>query len=361
VYITDFQIFNKKVIPGPNSFLEVDIKETKEITLTYKQSVFSFEFAAINYILTENNQYAYKMEGFDEGWNYVGNVRSATYTNLDPGEYTFRVKAANNDEVWNQKGTSIKIIITPPYWATWWFRTLVIASIFTSAVAFYHYRINEIREQKRELEYQVESRTAEVVHQSDQLKVQAKKLQSEQLKNQINPHFLFNTLNNAHVLTRRDPLKAAQVLIKLSDLLKYQLYDSAGNRVVLTADIQFLKDFLDLEKIRRDQFDYSVAQEGNLSGLLVAPLLFIIFVENAVKHNIDAEGESFVHLRFGLEGDELCFSCINSKPERAAHSEVGGLGLLNVKRRLELLYPEQHSLFIVDGNDIFTVNLKIKL
>ncbi len=121
VYITDFQIFNKPVIPGSNSFLKGDIQETKEITLTYKEAVFSFEFSAINYILTENNQYAYKMDGFEKHWNYVGSKRTATYTNLDPGEYTFRVKASNNDGVWNEKGASIKIIITPPYWATWWF------------------------------------------------------------------------------------------------------------------------------------------------------------------------------------------------------------------------------------------------
>jgi ligand-binding sensor domain-containing protein len=361
VYITDFQIFNKKVVPGKNSFLKSDIEETKKITLTYKESVFSFEFAAINYILTENNQYAYKMEGFDKDWNHVGNVRTATYTNLDPGEYTFRVKASNNDGVWNEEGAAIRIIITPPYWATWWFRTMALFSLFASAIAFYHYRINEIKEQKRVLEFQVESRTAEVVHQSDQLKAQAKKLQSEQLKNQINPHFLFNTLNNAHVLTRKDPLKAAQVLIKLSDLLKYQLYDSAGNRVVLSADIQFIKDFLDLEKIRRDQFEYSVVHEGNLSNILIAPLLFIIFVENAVKHNMDAEKVSFVHLRFWIEDEHLCFNCTNSKPAKAQHTEVGGLGLANVKRRLELLYPEQHSLSVVNGADIFTVDLKIKV
>ncbi|HEX8546920.1 MAG TPA: triple tyrosine motif-containing protein, partial [Cytophagaceae bacterium] len=81
------------LLPGPNSFLKTDIRETKEITLSYGESVFTFEFAAINYILTD--QYAYKMEGFDKDWNYVGSKRMATYTNLDPGEYIFRVKAAN--------------------------------------------------------------------------------------------------------------------------------------------------------------------------------------------------------------------------------------------------------------------------
>ncbi|HEY0053977.1 MAG TPA: two-component regulator propeller domain-containing protein, partial [Pedobacter sp.] len=176
VYISDFQIFNKIIFPNEDSFLKNDIRETKEITLSYKESVFSFEFAAINYILTENNQYAYKMEGFEKRWNYVGNKRTATYTNLDPGEYIFRVKASNNDGVWNEKGTSIKVIITPPYWATWWFRTLITVSILASAFAFYRYRINQVQQQKKELEYQVELRTAEVVQQSEELKVQAENL-----------------------------------------------------------------------------------------------------------------------------------------------------------------------------------------
>ena len=178
VYISNFLVFNKPVLPGKDSFLKRDIFETKEITLSYKESVFSFEFTAINYILNENNEYAYKMEGFDKSWNYVANKRSATYTNLDPGEYVFRVKASNNDGIWNEKGTSIKIIITPPYWATWWFRTLVTISVLASAFAFYRYRINQMQAQKKELEYQVELRTAEVVQQSEELRTQAENLQS---------------------------------------------------------------------------------------------------------------------------------------------------------------------------------------
>ncbi len=98
VYITGFQIFNVNVEADSGSnILRKHISETKEITLSYKQSVFTFEFSALNYILPEKNQYAYKLEGFDKNWNFVGNKRSATYTNLDPGEYILKVKASNND------------------------------------------------------------------------------------------------------------------------------------------------------------------------------------------------------------------------------------------------------------------------
>ncbi|MDR3678562.1 MAG: histidine kinase [Flavipsychrobacter sp.] len=183
----------------------------------------------------------------------------------------------------------------------------------------------------------------------------------EQLKNQINPHFLFNMLNNAHVLTQTDPPKASQLLLKLSDMLRYQLYDSTRTKVLLTSDIQFLTDFLNLEKTRRDNFEFIVYTNGQLSGMQVTPLLYITFVENAVKHNGDSDNQSFVHLFFDANDERLYFKCINSKP----HTEMpkyglGGLGLANVKRRLQLLYPDKHVLEIKDEKDTFTVNLLIR-
>lgn len=183
----------------------------------------------------------------------------------------------------------------------------------------------------------------------------------EQLKNQINPHFLFNMLNNANVLTKKDPDKASQVLVKLSDLLRYQLYDSARDRVLLTSDIHFLEDFLNLEKVRRDSFDFFISKEGDLSGVQIPPLLFISFVENAVKHNNDATRPSYVNLYFDVRNDELFFKCINSKPVLKSVNHTGGLGLANVKRRLELLFPAAHSLNIEDDLERYCVTLIIKL
>ncbi len=96
------------------------------LVLSYKQSMFSMSFAALNYISSKRNQYAYKLEGFDQDWNYVGTKHTATYTNLDPGKYIFRVKGSNNDGVWNEKGLAFSIVITPPYWLSLWFRLFLI-------------------------------------------------------------------------------------------------------------------------------------------------------------------------------------------------------------------------------------------
>lgn len=132
VVLTGFQIFNKSIShKTPGSPLSQAISETEEITLSFEDKVFSFEFAALDFTAPSKNQYAYKMENFDADWQQAGTSRTATYTNLDPGEYVFRVKASNNDGVWNEEGASIKIIITPPWWRTWWaygFYVLILAA-----------------------------------------------------------------------------------------------------------------------------------------------------------------------------------------------------------------------------------------
>ncbi len=183
----------------------------------------------------------------------------------------------------------------------------------------------------------------------------------EQLKKQINPHFLFNMLNNAMVLVKTDSREASQVLVKLKDLLNYQLTDSAKDEVLLVNDIHFLNDFLNLEKIRRDHFDFTVTVEGDMDGVLVPPLLFIPFVENAVKHNPESDDYlPYVHIRFQLVDEKLHFTCVNSKPGVAQENDAhGGLGLANVRRRLSLLYPGEHSLDIDSGADRFQVDLQM--
>ena len=161
VYITDFQVFNKKIIAGEkNSPLKSDISLTEKIKLSYKQSTFSFGFAALNYTALENNQYAYKLEGWDKDWIYAGNERKASYTNLSPAKYTFRVKASNNDGVWNEHGPAIIITITPPFWETWWFRMLVFITIVAGIIGFYQFKrrleLRKLEERKKEEMHQVQ-------------------------------------------------------------------------------------------------------------------------------------------------------------------------------------------------------------
>jgi signal transduction histidine kinase/ligand-binding sensor domain-containing protein/DNA-binding response OmpR family regulator len=189
VHITGFRVFNKPVAIG-DEILKQNILTTREITLNYLQNVFSFDFTALNYRQPEKNQYRYKMEGFQDNWIDAGYERKASYTNLSPGEYTFRVLASNNDGVWNEEGASIKIIITPPYWQTWWFTTLVILAIIALIIIIFRVRVAAMRKQKLLLEQQVKEKTTELLLQKEAVEAQAENMQALHEQQQAQTEFL---------------------------------------------------------------------------------------------------------------------------------------------------------------------------
>ena len=184
----------------------------------------------------------------------------------------------------------------------------------------------------------------------------------EQLQRQVNSHFLFNMLNNIIVLTKKDPDKASDVICKLSDILKYRFSISSKQTIRLGDGICFLNDFLDLEKLRRDNFEFSITSNNEVEEISLPPLLFLSFVENAVKHSKDNHNLSFVRIEFSRLNDKLCFECINSKPLCPIRKdEVGGLGLPNARRRLDLLYGNRYHLDITENDTNYSVQLIIEL
>ncbi|MCB0519687.1 MAG: response regulator [Saprospiraceae bacterium] len=143
VKITSFKLANKAVdFKTPGSPLKQPITETTELVLTWRDKIFSFEFASLDLSAPERNQYAYRLEGFHDDWQYIGTERTATFTNLNPGKYTLRVKATNHDGVWNEEGTSLKITILPPWWATWWAYLAYVLVLGASAFLFYKFQLN---------------------------------------------------------------------------------------------------------------------------------------------------------------------------------------------------------------------------
>ncbi len=171
VIITKFLLFNKSVKIGTkDSPLKKHINLTKEVVLSYKHTTIGFEYSALNFIVPEKNQYAIMLEGFDKEWNYVGKKREVTYTNLNPGIYTLRIKGSNNDGIWNEEGTSLKIIITPPLWQTIWFRLSMMVFIILAAYTINLIRVRNIVAYGRELEIKVAERTDELEHVNKELK-----------------------------------------------------------------------------------------------------------------------------------------------------------------------------------------------
>ncbi|WP_300449234.1 hybrid sensor histidine kinase/response regulator [Accumulibacter sp.] len=210
IVITGFQVFNKPVAIGaPASPLERAINETEALTLGHEQSVFSLEFAALNYRFPDKNRYAYKLDGFDQDWNQVDSRRRfATYTNLDPGTYVFRVRASNNDGIWSEQEKSVRIVILPPWWKTVWFRVLLIVFSVALLVAAYRHRVSFIQRRNRELELQVAERTRAL---SEQTKSLAEAKDAAESANKAKSVFLANM---SHEL--RTPLNA---VLGFSDVL----------------------------------------------------------------------------------------------------------------------------------------------
>jgi two-component system, sensor histidine kinase and response regulator len=166
VVITDFRITNKSVPVGKKIknriVLAKQITNTENIELLYSDNIFSFEFSALNYVFPQKNQYAYRMEGLEKEWNFVKDRRYVTYTNVPAGDYVFRIKASNNDGIWNQTGTSLQIKVLPPFWQTFWFRTIAFSSLLIIAWTIYYIRIKAIKRSNKQLENRVEERTLEL-------------------------------------------------------------------------------------------------------------------------------------------------------------------------------------------------------
>lgn len=186
------------------------------------------------------------------------------------------------------------------------------------------------------------------------------------LKTQINPHFLFNTLNNLYSLTLDKSDKAPDLVLKLSDMMRYILYECSDKFVPLEKEVAFLQGYFDLQRIRLDEaIPLSFEIKGEIAGKTIAPLLLEPLIENAFKHGVYRKNSGgFVAIVFNLEEENIIGIEIKNKKESQWDEEnkkEGGIGLQNVKRRLDLLYPKKYQLDIDDQENEFTVQLKIKI
>ena len=187
VYLTNLKILNIAVSPrDEGSILPSHINMAKTITLTYKQSVISVEFAALNFTNPQHNQYAYWLEGFDKNWIEIGNKHEVTYTNLNPGKYLLKVKGSNNDGIWNESGTTLEIIILPPWWRSDWFRAILYLSLIGLFLLFYFLRIAFYRKQQQKLLVLVRERTIQLEEVAAALEKKREKIntQNEELLKQ---------------------------------------------------------------------------------------------------------------------------------------------------------------------------------
>jgi two-component system, LytTR family, sensor kinase len=183
------------------------------------------------------------------------------------------------------------------------------------------------------------------------------------LKSQINPHFVFNSLNSVYFLINKENSEAREALHKFSEMLRYQLYEMNDAKIPIEKEIHYLKDYMDLQQLRKDE-KYSVQFHSapDVKGFSLEPLLLIPFVENAFKHiSHHNHDKNFVKVDMLRVNGHFIFSVINSREEQPTTERQGGIGLTNVKRRLELLYPGKHELKINQENGVFSVQLNLEL
>ena len=190
------------------------------------------------------------------------------------------------------------------------------------------------------------------------------KAELSSLKNQLNPHFLFNTFNNLYVLSKTNPKIASEMILGFSDLMRYQLNESDKDKVRIENEINYIKNFLDLEKLRKDNLRISFEYNPyNLNGLFIEPLLFVTLIENAVKHGSQKMEQAYINVKIELIEQTLCFEIENSKPELQVIDQQfnSGKGLENLKKRLSLSYPLKHQLYLNNEKNRFKAKLLIQL
>ncbi|NRB65110.1 MAG: histidine kinase [Saprospiraceae bacterium] len=203
----------------------------------------------------------------------------------------------------------------------------------------------------------------------DKQELETKTMQTELrfLKSQINPHFLFNTLNNLYALTLKKSDLAPEIVIKLSEMMRYMLYECNEKKVLLSKEIHYIRNYLDLESLRQGKnVDISFEVEGHVGQLHIAPLLFIPFLENAFKHGLNNHiDHGFVKAKMRIENRTVHFFIENTKapvrPQPDPNRRSGGIGLVNVHRRLNLIYPERYDMKIDNNPNTYAVELTIEL
>ncbi|TSD66248.1 response regulator [Inquilinus sp. KBS0705] len=288
--ITAFQLFNKNANPAKDdadpSPLKKDIANTQSITLDYKQSVISLEFAALDYTSADKKKYAYILEGFDKEWNYIGARHTATYTNLPAGTYYFKLKYQNTAGLWSPVTTSLQIITKPPFWLTWWFKLLVFLLVVMVIYIVFRIRVRSIKAQKSILEKQVEDRTerlAEMTKGERVLREEAEKAREEAEKANKAKSIFLATMS--HEI--RTPMNGVMGMATLLSNTQLNFEQKEYTETIKTCGdtlLNVINDILDFSKIESGNMELD-EQDFDLRECIEAVL--DVFAEKAARSNLD--------------------------------------------------------------------------
>jgi ligand-binding sensor domain-containing protein len=345
--ISDVRLFYEPVAKTAFKKFAGDWNSFSDLNLPYDQNHLTFDFLGINFSNAEAVKYQWKLQGFDAAWSPVSAQRSATYSNLPAGDYTFLVKACNEDGVWNKIPASVHIRIATPIWLRPWFVVLVILLGLGLVFFIFKMRVNSIKATalQKNMQLQMEKEIVE--------------LEQKALRLQMNPHFIFNALNSIQSqIGTGDGQTARYYLAKFSRLMRQILDNSRNTTITLEEEVSTLENYLLIEKFcNGDQFDYTIQVHEGLSPdyIRMPPMLLQPFVENAIKHGLKfREGfRGVITVDFELEKNLLRCTIADNGIGRVRSAELNKAGKEGYHKSTALLVT-QERLDLLRGNQAFT-------
>tara|TARA_R110000765_G_scaffold115417_2_gene208347 strand:- start:20 stop:3271 length:3252 start_codon:yes stop_codon:yes gene_type:complete len=374
LFVSGLKLFNQPVLPNDDfGILERDISQVDSLTFNYDQSVINIDFKALTFRHPESVNYAFYLEGFEKDWNYVGNNPTATYTNLNPGEYTLKIKSTNSDGVWIDNEKDLFITITPPYWQTWWFKFLMIALILLLFYIAHHIKLRNIKKNQRRLKHNVAQRTKELEFQKNKLIEAASNLESKNEEIQrftyAVSHDLKSPLNNIKGLASLIPIEIPvkeypnveeylnlinisctnmnELILDITEIARLGKVENK-NELLKTNEILDLSRNLIKSKLKKENITLNIAENlpdifGDRNRIIQ---VFGNFLDNAVKYMGDqpnpvisvdykdnGETNSFLIQDNGLGMNERALKKLFTPFERFHENIKGtGLGLYMVKQ-----------------------------
>jgi ligand-binding sensor domain-containing protein len=319
-------------------------------TLPYSLNNISFYFDGICLTAPEKVLYSYKLENYDKDWSPYSDINNTKYDNLPPGKYTFKVKSCNNEGIWNVEPATFSFIIQSPYYKTWWFLVICVLSVSAIVITVFRIRVSQIKnKQQAEFEQQVEISKAEL----------------KALRAQMNPHFVFNSLNSIqHYILNSKGDEAVKYLNKFAKLIRIILNNSEKPTVTINEDIEALSLYLELEKMRFDnKFDYKITIDESIDGDYdeIPPMLIQPYLENAILHGINPkEGNGQINISIKVVNQFIKISiaddgigrekskAIQSLQPAARHKSLGMKITKDRVRILNTLHQSNLNVNIID-------------
>ncbi len=337
--ITDVRLFYETFSKTEYASLVGDWNALQNVNLPYSQNHLSFDFLGINFSNPEAVKYQWFLDGFDKDWSPPSNQKTVTYSNLPSGDFTFKVKACNEDGVWNKTPTELKFTIETPIWMRWWFILLLVVCLSALVIGIFRWRVKLIQAKANEAQQKL------------QMEKELIELEQKALRLQMNPHFIFNALNSIQSQIGSDkPEEARYYLAKFSRLMRQILDNSRVSVITLQEEINTLENYLLIEKYcNGDKFDYKINASSNLEldFIKLPPMLLQPFVENAIKHglNFNSGKRGWIEINFNEEDNYLICSVTDNGIGREKSSQLNkhsketyhkSTALLVTKERLDL-------------------------